>query len=65
MLHLELAYQDLAPWVYMVTMVPAAIILPLISLPPIKGAVVGMQWANKMYGFDPASRANPALASWQ
>ena len=64
MLHLELAYQDVAPWVYMVTMVPAAIILPLVLLPSIKGAVVGLQWANKMYGFDPASRDDPALASY-
>lgn len=65
MLHLEFAYQDVAPWVYMVTMVPAAIILPLISLPSIKGAVVGMQWANKMYGFDPAARTSPALVASQ
>ncbi len=64
MLHLELAYQDVAPWVYMVTMVPAAIILPLVLLPSIKGAVVGLQWANKMYGFDPANRDDPALPSY-
>ena len=63
MLHLEIAYQDVAPWVYMVTMLPAAIILPLVLLPPIKGAVVGLQWANRMYGFDPASR-DDALASY-
>jgi uncharacterized protein (DUF983 family) len=60
MLHLEMAYQDVAPWVYMVTMLPAAIVLPLALLPSIKGAVVGLQWANKMYGFDPASRAELA-----
>ncbi len=64
MLHLEMAYTDVAPWVYMVTMLPAAVILPLILLPSIKGAVVGLQWANKMYGFDPRSRdEDPALAS--
>jgi uncharacterized protein (DUF983 family) len=63
MLHLEMAYQDVAPWVYMVTMLPAAIVLPLALLPSIKGAVVGLQWANKMYGFDPRSRGqDPALA---
>ena len=65
MLHLEMAYQDVAPWIYVVTMVPAAIILPLITLPSIKGAVVGLQWANKMYGFDPKSRGeDPGLASY-
>ena len=55
MLHLEFSY-DIAPWVYVATMVPAAVILPLAILPSIKGAVVGLQWANKMYGFDPANR---------
>ena len=65
MLHLEMTYEDIAPWVYVVTMVPAAIILPLVMLPSIKGAIVGMQWANKMYGFDPASRdKDPGLASY-
>lgn len=64
MLHLELAYNDVAPWIYMVTMLPAAIILPLALLPSIKGAVVGLQWANRMYGFNPASRTDPALPSY-
>ena len=41
---------------YVWTMIPAAIILPLLMLPSIKGAVVGLQWANYMYGFDPAHR---------
>jgi uncharacterized protein (DUF983 family) len=37
-------------------MVPLGIIMPLAMLPSIKGAVVGLQWANRMYGFDPAKR---------
>jgi uncharacterized protein (DUF983 family) len=65
MLHLEMAYTDIAPWVYVITMIPAAVILPLVMLPSIKGAVVGLQWANKMYGFDPANRAHdPGMASY-
>lgn len=65
MLHLEMAYTDVAPWIYVVTMVPAALILPLVMLPSIKGAVVGLQWANKMYGFDPRTRGeDPGLASY-
>jgi uncharacterized protein (DUF983 family) len=65
MLHLEMSYEEVAPWVYMATMLPAAVVLPLVLLPPIKGAVVGLQWANKMYGFDPKSRGeDPALASY-
>jgi uncharacterized protein (DUF983 family) len=64
MLHLEMSYTDVAPWVYMATMLPAAIVLPLMLLPSIKGAVVGLQWANKMYGFDPKTRGrDPGLAS--
>lgn len=50
MLHLEMTY-SIAPWVYLATMVPAAIALPLLLLPSIKGAVVGLQWANRMHGF--------------
>lgn len=55
MLHLEFSYQ-IEPWVYLATMLPAAVILPLLLLPSVKGAVVGLQWANRMYGFDPANR---------
>lgn len=63
MLHLELAYQDVAPWVYVVTMIPAAVILPIIILPSIKGAVVGYQWAARMHGFA-ASGRDPALPDY-
>jgi len=59
MLHLEMSY-EIAPWIYVVTMVPAAIILPLIMLPSLKGAIVGMQWAHRMHGFDTADR-DPAV----
>lgn len=44
------------PWVYLATMVPLALIMPLAMLPSVKGAVVGLQWANYMHGFDPAHR---------
>ncbi|HWA17926.1 MAG TPA: DUF983 domain-containing protein [Devosia sp.] len=59
MLHLEMTY-EIAPWVYVATMVPAAILLPLLILPSLKGAVVGLQWANRMHGF--SIGRNPALA---
>jgi len=62
MLHLEFSY-EIAPWVYMVTMLPAAIVLPLVCLPPIKGAVVGLQWAHRMHGFDRTER-DPALPGY-
>lgn len=63
MLHLEMTY-TIAPWVYVATMVPIAALLPLVMLPSIKGAVVGMQWANRMYGFDPVNRVDPALPTY-
>ena len=52
MLHAEMS-GPVDPMFYVWTMIPAAILLPLIMLPSIKGAVVGLQWANYMYGFDP------------
>ena len=52
MLHAEMS-GPVDPMFYVWTMIPAAIVLPLIMLPSIKGAVVGLQWANYMYGFDP------------
>jgi uncharacterized protein (DUF983 family) len=55
MLHLEMEYA-IAPIWYVVTMVPAALILPLAMLPSVKGAVVGLQWANRMHGFDQRHR---------
>lgn len=59
LLHTEMT-MTIDPWVYMVTLVPLALILPLAMLPSIKGAVVGLQWANRMHGFDPRHR-DPTL----
>ena len=53
MLHAEMS-GPVDPMFYVWTMIPAAVLLPLIMLPSIKGAVVGLQWANYMYGFDPS-----------
>ena len=55
MMELE-AVAPQAPWVYLATMVPLALLMPLAMLPSVKGAVVGLQWANYMHGFDPAHR---------
>jgi uncharacterized protein (DUF983 family) len=63
MLHLEMSYA-IQPWVYVVTMVPAALILPLLLLPSIKGAVVGLQWAARMHGFAGPKAADPALPTY-
>ncbi|WDR05707.1 DUF983 domain-containing protein [Devosia rhodophyticola] len=55
MLHMDMTWH-VTPSVYLFTLGPLAIILPLLMLPSVKGAVVGMQWANRMHGFDPAYR---------
>lgn len=63
-LHLEMTYVDVPPWVYLATMVPAAIMLPLALLPSIKGGVVGMQWAQRMHGFAAAGERDPAFPDY-
>lgn len=64
MLELEL-HASIEPWVYLATMLPAAILLPILILPSVKGAVVGIQWANRMHGFDPSRRRpDPALPGY-
>jgi len=50
MLHMDMVYH-VNPLTYLYTMIPLAVILPLAMLPSIKGAIVGLQWANGMYGF--------------
>ena len=57
MLHLDMTYH-VQPITYLVTMVPLAIVLPLAMLPSIKGAIVGLQWAARMYGFGAPARAD-------
>ncbi len=43
----------LAPetWVHMVLWLPLTLLLSLALLPVIKGALVGLQWSNRMHGF--------------
>lgn len=55
MLHLEMVWH-INPVLYLYTMIPLAVVLPLALLPSIKGAVVGLQWAQRMHGFDPSHR---------
>ena len=40
-------------WQHMITWLPLTLVLCLILLPPIKGALIGYQWALHMHGFDP------------
>jgi uncharacterized protein (DUF983 family) len=40
-------------WVHMALWLPLTLILALGLLQPFKGAIVGLQWAQYMHGFDP------------
>jgi uncharacterized protein (DUF983 family) len=42
-----------ALWIHMSLWVPLTLILSLSLLRPIKGALIGLQWALYMHGFDP------------
>tara|TARA_R110002020_G_scaffold26365_5_gene85228 strand:- start:397 stop:792 length:396 start_codon:yes stop_codon:yes gene_type:complete len=55
MMHMEMVWH-VNPLTYLYTMVPLAVILPMAMLPSIKGAIVGLQWANGMYGFGTGQR---------
>jgi uncharacterized protein (DUF983 family) len=54
-LAVEMAYRP-AIWVHMALWLPLTVILTLILLPSVKGALVGLQWALLMHGFDPDAK---------
>ncbi len=66
MLVVEKAYEPDA-WIHMAMWVPLTIVLALGMLQPVKGALIGVQWALRMHGFDPnspeASEMPPAAAA--
>lgn len=56
-----------AMWAHMVLWLPMILILSLSLLPPIKAALVGLQWAHRMHGFNdedtsPAWNEEPNIA---
>ncbi|MBK1623612.1 DUF983 domain-containing protein [Afifella marina] len=51
-LAVELMFQP-PIWVHMALWVPLATLLSLALLRPVKGGVIGLQWALRMHGFDP------------
>ena len=52
MLIVEMAYRP-ELWVHMALWVPLTLILSLALMRPVKGALIGLQWALYMHGFDP------------
>ncbi len=59
MLAVEKLYAP-ALWIHMAVFLPLTIALCLALLPICKGAVVGLQWALYMHGFDPNSDEDAA-----
>lgn len=52
LMHFEMSNYGISPWIYLATLLPLTLVLSLLILQPIKGAVVGLQWANRMHGFE-------------
>jgi len=44
-------------WVHLVLWLPVTLALALGLIQPIKGAIIGLQWANRMHGFDTQAHA--------
>lgn len=44
-------YTDWPTWIHMAIWPALTVILSLAMMQPIKGAVIGLQWANRMHGF--------------
>ncbi|MEL7048698.1 MAG: DUF983 domain-containing protein [Pseudomonadota bacterium] len=38
-------------WVHIMIWIPLTLLMSLALLPPIKGTLIGLQWANRMHGF--------------
>jgi uncharacterized protein (DUF983 family) len=50
--------QNWPMWLHMAIWPPLTLVLALSLMQPIKGAVIGLQWANRMHGFSgPADHA--------
>jgi len=45
-------------WVHMLIWLPLTVILSALLLPSIKGAVLALQWATRMHGFDETGRTD-------
>ncbi|WP_321339922.1 DUF983 domain-containing protein [Breoghania sp.] len=59
-LGVEIAYEP-PMWVHVALWTPFTILTSLALLRPIKGALVGLQWALYMHGFDPNTEDEFAL----
>jgi len=44
-------FLNLNSWQHLAIWAPITLIMALVLMQPIKGAVIGLQWANRMHGF--------------
>lgn len=61
LLAFEVAFHP-ALWLHALIWVPVTIALCMALLPVVKGAIVGLQWALYMHGFDPEASDDAELA---
>ncbi len=54
-LAVEMAYHP-PLWLHAALWLPLTVILALVVLAPVKGSLVGLQWALLMHGFDPEAK---------
>ena len=54
-LAVEMAYRP-PLWLHAALWLPLTVILTFLVLPSVKGALVGLQWALRMHGFDPDAK---------
>ncbi len=40
-------------WVHFLAWLPLSVVLAVALLPPVKGAIIAIQWANRMHDFSP------------
>jgi uncharacterized protein (DUF983 family) len=55
LLMVEMAYRP-PLWLHAAIWLPLTVVMSLLLLPSIKGALVGLQWALLMHGFDPDAK---------
>ena len=60
-LYVEQTWQP-EPWVHSAIWMPQTIVLSLLLLPRFKGALIGLQWAQRMHGFGGPDPNDPAPA---
>ena len=63
MLYVEEVDADLPIWIHAIVWPLLTLAMSLVLLPRFKGALIGLQWANRMHGFATALPARVRLTS--